>query len=301
MPLKIGILTTQDVEENRLLVEAAEKRGHQATLLYHTKCSLSICQNSPEIYYEGQPIGKEFDIIIPRVDKPHPEYALTVLRQFEAMHIFTSETARAISIARDKLLCAQRLLKENIPFPSTGFAYSKEDFHNIIKTVGGVPLIIKLVEGTEGVGVFLADDMKHAVNLLKTFKQLSTPLIAQKFIEESSGKDIRAFVCGGRVMAAIQRESEDNDFRANVSQGGIATVIKLTEEEEEICIKAARALKINVAGVDLIRSNQGPLIIEINASLNFARKYMEDAGIDAADIIVGFAVDKYKEGLKNAA
>ncbi len=298
MPLKIGILTTQDVEENRLLIEAVEKLGHKAKLLHHTKCSLSICQNSPEIYYENKPIGKEFDIIIPRVDKPHPEYALAVLRQFEAMHICISETPRAISIARDKLLCAQRLLRENIPFPSTGFAYSKEDFDSIINTVGGVPLIIKLVEGTEGVGVFLADDTKHAVNLLKTFKQLSTPLIAQKFIEESSGKDIRAFVCGGRVMAAIQRESDDNDFRANVSQGGIAKVIQLTEEEEEICIKAARAVKINVAGVDLIRSNQGPLIIEINASLNFARKYMEEAGIDAAKIIVEFAINKYEEDLK---
>lgn len=299
-PLKIGILTTQDVEENKLLIDAAKDLGHKAKLLYHTKCSLSICQNSPEIYYEGKPIGNAFDIIIPRVDKPHPEYAITVLRQFEAMHIFTSETPRAITIARDKLLCAQRFLREDIPFPSTGFAYSKEDFDSIINTVSGIPLIIKLAEGTEGVGVFLADNLKHAINLLKTFKQLSTPLMVQKFIEESSGKDIRAFVCGDRVIAAVQRESQDNDFRANISQGGTAKVIQLTNKEEEIAINAAKAIKINIAGVDLIRSKDGPLVIEINSSLNFSRKYMKDAGVNAANTIIEFAVNKYQENLDTA-
>ncbi len=298
-PLKIGILTTQDVEENDLLVNAAKSLGHEAKLLYHTKCSLSICQNSPEIFYEEKKIGNEFDIIIPRVDKPHPEYALTVLRQFEAMHIFTSETPRSITIARDKLLCAQRFLKENIPFPSTGFAYSKEDFDSIINTVSGVPLIIKLAEGTEGVGVFLADDMKHAVNLLKTFKQLSTPLMIQKFIEESSGKDIRAFVCGGRVIAAVQRESQDNDFRANISQGGTAKAIKLTEEEERIAVNATKAVKVNVAGVDLIRSNDGPLVIEINTSLKFSRRYMEEVGESAANNIIKTAITNYEDSLKS--
>ncbi len=155
--MKIGILTTTgDKEENLQLIKAAQKRGHEAELLHHLKCSLRVCPNSPEIYYEGKSISQEFDIIIPRIDMPHPSYGLSILRQFEAMGIFATEKVRAIKIARDKLRSTQHLLKANIPFPPTGFAYSKEDFNNIINTVGGVPLIIKLAEGTEGGWCFLS-------------------------------------------------------------------------------------------------------------------------------------------------
>lgn len=295
--MKIGILTTTgDKEENHRLIAAAHERGYKAQLLHHLKCSLSVCEDAPEVTYEGKPISKEFDIIIPRIDAPHAEYGLTVLRQFEAIHTFTSETTQSIQIARDKLRCSQHLLKHHVPFPSTGFAYSKADFDNIIDTVGGAPLIIKLIEGTEGVGVFLAEDTKHAINLLKTFKQLSTPLIVQKFIKESGGKDIRVFVCGGRVVTAIQRQSQDGDFRANLAQGGASKVIKLTKQEEEVAINATRAIGINVAGVDLIRSNTGPLIIEINSALDFCGKWnLEDvAGIDVAGEIIDRAVMEKK-------
>ena len=213
------------------------------------------------------------------------------------MHVFTSELARALVLGRDKLQCMQRLLKKNVPFPATGFAYSKEDFDNIINTVGGVPLVIKLVEGTEGVGVFLADDMKHAINLLKTFQQLSSPLIVQKFIEESAGTDIRAFVVGGKVIASMERKSTDGDFRANIALGGKSEVLKLSEVEEDIALRAAQAIGINVAGVDLVHSNDGPLVIEINTSPNFSSKKwsLENiSGVDIAGAIVEHAVISYE-------
>lgn len=286
---RIGILTSGHEHEDKRLEDAAKSRGYDAKLLYLHRCSLSICPHAPEVYYDGNPIAQDFDLIIPRVDTPHTEYGLTVLRQFTSMHIFTSDDARALELGRDKIRCVQRLLRENVPFPSTGFAHSKEDFDNIINTVGGVPLIIKVVEGTEGVGVFLADDMKHAVNLLKTFKQLSTPLMVQKFIEESAGTDIRAFVIDGEVVASMQRQSQDGDFRANVALGGGVESVTLSELEKEIAIKAAQAIKINVAGVDLIRSNQGPLVIEINVSPGFTG-LEHVTGMDIAGKIVDYAV-----------
>tara|TARA_R110001592_G_scaffold3525_36_gene20309 strand:- start:12120 stop:13043 length:924 start_codon:yes stop_codon:yes gene_type:complete len=292
--MRIGILTTGNEEEDNRLLEAGKERGHDMRLLHLMHCSLTVCLNAPEVYYKGQPISQEIDLIIPRIDTPHTEYGLTILRQFQSMHIFSSDTARALELGRNKLRCVQRLLKENVPFPTTGFAHSKEDFDNIIKTVGGVPLIIKLVEGTEGVGVFLADDMKHAVNLLKTFKQLSTPLIVQEFIEESAGTDVRAFVIGGKIVAAMQRKSNDGDFRANIALGGISESVKLTALEQEIALKATQAIGINVAGVDLIRSNKGPLVIEINVSPNFGGQWgLEDvSGVDVAGAIIEYAVNE---------
>lgn len=290
--MRIGILTTGNEEEDNRLLDAAQERGHDAKLLHLKKCSLSVCLDAPEVYYEGEPISQDFDLIIPRIDTPHTEYGLTILRQFQSMRIFTSDSARALELGRDKLRCVQRLLRENVPFPSTGFAHSSEDFDNIIQTVGGVPLIIKLVEGTEGVGVFLADDMKHAVNLLKTFKQLSTPLIVQKFIEESAGTDVRAFVVGGKIVAAMQRKSKDGDFRANIALGGVSESVELTALEKEVALKATQAIGINVAGVDLIRSDKGPLVIEINVSPNFGGEWgLEDvSGVDVAGEIVEYAV-----------
>jgi len=251
------------------LLEAAAERGYQAEIIHLLKCSITICMDEPDVYYNGTAIRDRFDIIIPRIDTPHTEYGLTILRQFLSMHIFTTENALSLALGRDKLRCTQRMLKKRIPFPTTGFAHSTEDFDNIIQTVGGVPLIIKLVEGTEGVGVFLADDMKHAVNLLKTFQQLSIPLIVQKFVKESAGTDIRAFVVGDEVVASMQRTSQDGDFRANVALGGEVEQIVLTDLEKEIALNAARAIDINVAGVDIIRSGQGPLVIEINVSPGF--------------------------------
>ncbi|PCI97639.1 MAG: RimK family alpha-L-glutamate ligase [Alphaproteobacteria bacterium] len=301
MRMRIGILTTgNDEEEDNRLVNSAKAQGHDAKLLHVTKCSLTVCSNTPEIYYEGSPISQIFDVIIPRIDTAHTEYGLAVLRQFQSMHIFTSDNAYALKLGRDKLRCTQRLLKEEVPFPTTGFAYSNEDFDNIIKTVGGVPLVIKLIEGTEGVGVFLADDMKHAVNLLKTFKKLSTPLIVQKFIEESAGTDIRAFVVGGEIIACMERKSSDGDFRANIALGGHSKAITLSEEEKNIALKATQAIGINIAGVDLIRSHSGTLVIEINTSPDFGGQWgLESISkVDVAGAIIKFAVNEARNSFR---
>lgn len=295
--MQIGILTTgNEIEDNRLL-EAAEQRGHHAELLYLPKCSISVCLNNPEIYYEGRPIAHLYDVIIPRVDVPHTEFGMVVLRQFQSMHICTTDRAQALELGRDKLRCLQRLLRDNIPFPTTGYAHSKEDFDNIIKTVGGVPVIIKLIEGTEGIGVFLADDLKHAKNILKTFQRLSAPLIIQEFIEESAGSDIRAFVIDGHVIAAMQRQSQDGDFRANIALGGRSAPVLLSPEEQEIAINAAKAIGINIAGIDLIRSRKGTLVIEINTAPNFSGKWglEEVSGVDVAGCIIDYAVQKKHE------
>lgn len=292
--MRIGILTSGHEHEDKRLMDASLKEGHTTKILNLLKCSLSVCMDDPEVYYEGSSISQDFDIIIPRIDTPHTEYGLTVLRQFEAMHIFILDKPLAIQLGRDKLRCAQRLLREKVPFPSTGLAHSKEDYDTIIQTVGGVPLIIKLVEGTEGVGVFLADNKKHAVNLLKTFKQLSVPLIVQEFIDESAGTDIRAFVIGDEVVACMQRQSQDGDFRANVALGGDTQSITLTPQEKNIALAAARAIEINIAGVDIIRSNKGPLVIEINVSPGFTG-LEAISGEDVAGQIIRYAVERKKQ------
>jgi len=287
--MRIGILTSGNQAEDERLIEAAEQRGHSVKLLELLRCSITICMDAPEIYYDGEPIKNKFDVIIPRIDTPHTEYGLTILRQFESMHMLITELPRSIALGRDKLRCAQRLMKKNVPFPTTGFTYSKEGLDNVINTVGGVPLIIKLVEGTEGIGVFLADDKKHAVNLLKTFQQISVPLIVQEFIEESAGTDIRAFVIGDEIIASMSRQSQDGDFRANVALGGNMQNTILTDEEKNIAISAAKAININISGVDIIRSNKGPLIIEINVSPGFSG-LEEISKVDIAGAIIEYAV-----------
>ncbi len=298
--MRIGILTTVNEHEDKRLLDAGLERGHDIKILELQRCSLSVCMDAPEVYYDGEPISKDFDVIIPRIDTPETEYGLIILKQFAAMHIFISDKPRALQLGRDKLRCVQRLLREGVPFPSTGFAHSSEDYENIIQTVGGVPLIIKLVEGTEGVGVFLADDKKHAINLLKTFKQLSVPLIVQKFIAESAGTDIRAFVIGDEIIACMQRKSQDGDFRANVALGGEPNNVALTQEEQDIVLKAARAININIAGVDIIRSDNGPLVIEINVSPGFTG--LESiTGVDVAGKIIEFAIKAKEEASKKRA
>ena len=290
--MRIGILTTGNEEEDNRLFEAAEERGHSAEILSLSQCSLHVCTDAPEIYYDERPVGDAFDIILPRIDTPHTQYGFTILRQFQSMHVYTSDKAFALEVGRDKMRCMQRLLKKEVPFPSTGIAYAKKDFDTMVERVGGAPIIVKLVEGTEGVGVFLANDAKEAVYLLKTFKQLSTPLIVQKFIEESSGSDIRAFVVGGKVIAAMERSSSDGDFRANIALGGHSKTLELSAEEEKVALDAVKAIGINIAGVDLIRSNKGPLVIEINVAPNFGGTWgLEDvSGIDVAGAIIEYAV-----------
>lgn len=271
--------------------EAGLARGHDMSLLDLLKCSVRVCPDDPRVYYDGKEVLEDFDVIIPRINPGFTEYGLTVLRQFQAMGIYTTDTAYSLELGRDKLRCLQYLMRKGIPFPTTGFAYAKEDFSNIINTVGGVPLVIKLNQGEEGIGVFLAEEEKQAKNILKSFRQLDAQLIVQRFVAESAGSDLRCFVVGGKVVASMRRESQDGDFRANVSLGGHSFKVDLSEDEENLAIKAADAIGIKIAGIDMIRSKEGPVIIEINVSPDFSGKFglEETSGVDVADAIIAYA------------
>lgn len=289
--MRIGILTTSQKDEDNRLIEAGRQKGHEVVPLPLFKCSISACPEDPVLYFEGKRL-ENFDAIIPRINVSYTDYGTTILRQFQALKYYTTDNAYSIEVGRDKLRCLQHFIRGGIPFPKTGFAYSKEDFDNIIKTVGGTPLIIKLIEGTEGIGVFLADDIKHAKNILKTFKQLSAPLIVQEFIEESAGSDLRVFVVGGKVIASMERRSQDGDFRANIALGGAGYQVNISPEEEKLALNACRTIGINIAGVDIIRSNRGPLIIEINVSPDFCGEQGLEkiAGVDVASAIIDYTV-----------
>jgi len=299
--MKIGILTTNQIDEDNRLIEAAEALGHDIKRLELLKCSMSVCPDDAEIFYEGEKIDDAFDIIIPRLQVNYTTYGLAILRQFQALDVYVTDTAYSIELGRDKLRCLQYLMRKGIPFPKTGFADSKDDFDNIIKTVGGTPLVIKINEGTEGNGVFLVDDVKQAENIMGTFKQFDEAIIAQEFIAESAGTDLRCFVVGDEIVATMKRESQDGDFRANVSLGGHSSSEELSDLEIDVVLNAAKAIGLNIAGVDLIRSNNGPLVIEINVSPDFCGEQGIESvtGIDVASAIIKHAVKnkkRYDEG-----
>ena len=246
--------------------------------------------NKPSIRYQGKKLEDKFDVILPRIDIPYTSLGYKILRQFQAMGIYVADTAYSLELARDKLRCLQYLLKHKIPFPRTSFSHANKGYDGIIELIGEPPFIIKLNEGTQGTGVFLADDEKAARNLLKTFAALDTEVMLQEFIEESTGEDLRCFVVGGEVVASMYRQSQDGDFRANISLGGHAYKVDITDQERELAINAAAAIKMNVAGVDIIRSNHGPLVIEINGAPDFTGKWgLENvSGVDVAGSIIDY-------------
>ncbi|MCE7886817.1 MAG: RimK family alpha-L-glutamate ligase [Alphaproteobacteria bacterium PRO2] len=300
--MKIGILTTGSKHEDERLVEASMALGHEADLLKVLKCSLRVSNDEPKIFYESQDISGKYDIIIPRINLPHTVYGLTILRQFQVMGVYTSDVSIALEIGRDKLRCKQFLMSQGIPVPTTGYGHSKNDFDTSIQAVGGPPLILKLVEGTEGTGVFLAKDEKEAKNILGSFKQFDARVIAQEFIEESSGSDIRAFVVGNKVVASMLRQSQDGDFRANVALGAHSFNVTLTDEERKIVLSAVKAIGINVAGVDVIRSKRGPLIIEINVAPDFGGEFGLETttGVNVAKEIINFAVRSKERSIRRS-
>ncbi len=295
--MKIGILTTNQINEDNRLIEAATDRGHQIDRVELKKCSVRVSSENAAIYFDGKDISQKYDIIIPRLNINHTGYGLAILRQFQAMNVYVTDTAYSIELGRDKLRCLQYLLRHDVPFPKTGFADSKDDFENICETIGGAPLVLKLLEGTEGTGVFLVDDVKQAENIKATCKQFDTPVLVQEFIAESKGTDLRCFVVGGKVVATMKREAQDDDFRANVSLGGHSESVTLTKEEEQVAIDAANAIDLNIAGVDLIQSNRGLLIIEVNVSPDFCGEQGIESvtGVDVAGAIIDYAVKSKKQ------
>ncbi|RYJ42455.1 30S ribosomal protein S6--L-glutamate ligase [Flavobacterium beibuense] len=265
--LRIGVLASNpDLYSNRRIMEAGEMRGHEMHFLNLKYCYMKLDAETPEIHYRGGRVLNDFDAVIPRIRPSMTFYGCALTRHFEALKVFCLNSAAAISQSRDKLYSLQLLLNSGVDIPTTGFANSPLDTNDLIKMVGGSPLIVKLLEGTQGKGVVLAETKKAAESVINAFKSLNANILVQEFIKEANGKDIRCFVIDGKVVAAIQREALPGEFRANIHLGGTASVIKATAEEKKIAIKAAKAMGLKVAGVDIIRSSKGPLLLEVNSS-----------------------------------
>lgn len=264
--MKIVILSrNKKLYSTRRLVEAACARGHDVQVIDYLRCYMNITAEQPSIQYKGR-VLEAVDAIIPRIGANRTFYGTAILRQFETMGTYTINASLAITRARDKLRSQQLLVMKGVKMPATGFAHAPNDINDLIDLVGGPPLIIKLVEGTQGVGVMLAETRKAAKSVAQTLRGLNANIILQEYISESRGSDIRAFVVGDRVVAAIQRIAAPGEFRANIHRGGQAEMIRLTKTEREAAIKATKIMGLGMAGVDFIRSKNGPLILEINSS-----------------------------------
>ncbi|MFY8188761.1 MAG: 30S ribosomal protein S6--L-glutamate ligase [Flavobacterium sp.] len=265
--LKIGLLASNpELYSNKRIIEAGEARGHEMHFLNIKECYMKLDATNPEIHYRGGRILNDLDAVIPRIRPSITFYGCALTRQFEALKVFCLNSSTAITQSRDKLYSLQLLLNNGVEIPTTGFANSPLDTNDLIKMVGGSPLIVKLLEGTQGKGVVLAETKKAAESVINAFKSLNANILVQEFIKEANGKDIRLFVIDGKVVASIQREALPGEFRANIHLGGTATVIKASAEEKKIAIKATKAMGLKVAGVDIIRSSKGPLLLEVNSS-----------------------------------
>lgn len=264
--MKIIVLSRNpNLYSTKRLVEAGEKRKHEMIVIDHTKCDLIIEKRKPQIYYKGKPLT-EVDAVIPRIGASVTFYGTAVVRQFEMMKVFTATESQALVRSRDKLRSLQILSRAGLGLPKTAFTNYSKDVKSIIKNVGGAPLVIKLLEGTQGVGVVLAENNNAAESVLEAFNGLKARVIVQEFIKEAGGADIRAFVVDGVVAGAMKRQGKEGEFRSNLHRGGTATLYDLTDEEENAALKAAKALGLGVAGVDMLQSKKGPLIMEVNSS-----------------------------------
>jgi len=265
--LKIGLLASNpNLYSNRRIIEAAERMGHEIEFLNIRQCYMKLDADTPEIHYRGGKILNDLDAVIPRIRPSMTYYGCSLTRHFESIGVMVLNRAEAIRQSRDKLFSLQLLLKNGVSIPTTGFANSPLDTNDLIKMVGGSPLIIKLLEGTQGKGVVLAETKKAAESVINAFKSLNAYILVQEFIKEANGKDIRCFVIDGKVVAAMQREAPPGEFRANIHLGGTASLIRVTAAEKKIAIKATKAMGLDVAGVDIIRSSKGPLLLEVNSS-----------------------------------
>ncbi|MEO9891937.1 30S ribosomal protein S6--L-glutamate ligase [Aurantibacter sp.] len=265
--LKIALLASNpNLYSNKRIIEAAEARGHEIVFLNVELAYMKLDAQAPEIRYRGGNILAGFDAIIPRIKPSVTFYGCALIRQFDNLGAYCQNSAEAITQSRDKLFASQLFSKNDIHIPITGFAKSPMDTKDLIKMVNGAPLIIKLLESTQGKGVVLAETNKAAESVINAFKSVNTNILVQEFIKEANGQDIRCFVVNNKVVASMQRQAQKGEFRANIHQGGKASTIKITAEEKKLALKAAKVLNLAVAGVDIIRSNKGPLLLEVNSS-----------------------------------
>lgn len=284
--MKIGILSRKgSLYSTERLKEAAEQHGHHVSVVDYSRCYMNITSHRPQVLYQGHPL--HFDAVIPRIGASLTFYGAAVVRQFEMMGVYAANESQAISRSRDKLRSLQLLARAGIGLPVTGFARSTKDIDGLIQIVGGAPLIVKLLEGTQGVGVVLAETNKAAESVVTAFRQLNANILVQEFIKEARGADIRAFVIDGKVVASMLRQGPEGEFRSNLHRGGTATKVKLTPEERSTAVRSAKILGLRIAGVDMLRSNHGPVVMEVNSSPGL--EGIEDAtNKDIAGLIIEF-------------
>jgi ribosomal protein S6--L-glutamate ligase len=285
--MKIAILSRNpNLYSTKRLIEAGQQRGHDMTVIDHQKCVLVIEQNRPHIFYKGAEITG-IDAIIPRIGASVTFYGSAVVRQFEQMKVFSTLESQALVRSRDKLRSLQLLAKAGLGMPKTAFAATPKDIDQVINQVGGAPVVIKLLEGTQGIGVILAETHNSAKSVIEAFLDVEVNILVQEFIREAKGADIRAFVVDGQIVGAMKRQGAEGDFRSNLHRGGTASLIKLSPEEKATAIKAVKKLGLSIAGVDMLQSARGPLVMEVNSSPGL--EGIEGAtGVDIAGKIIEF-------------
>ena len=285
--MRIAILSrNENLYSTARLTQAGEARGHQVDVIDTLHCDIDIASNNPKIRYMGEELP-QYDAVIPRIGASITFYGTAVVRQFEMMGTFCINESVAISRSRDKLRSLQLLSRKGIGLPKTGFASRPDKIQDLIKNVGGAPLVIKLLEGTQGIGVVLAETNKAAESVIEAFMGLKANILVQEFIEEANGADIRCFVVGNKVIAAMKRQAGEGEFRSNLHRGGTAQLVKLTKEERATAINAAKIMGLNLCGVDILQSKNGPVVMEVNSSPGL--EGIEKAtGKDVADMIFEF-------------
>jgi len=293
--MKIAMLARNaNLYTHKRIKASAEERGHSLDIIDTLQCYMNIAARRPEVYYNGEKL-LGYDAVIPRIGASITFYGLAVLRQFEMMGVFPLNESVAIGRSRDKLRSLQLLAREGIGLPVTTFAHDPKQTDNVLKLAGGAPLVIKLLEGTQGIGVVLADTDRSARSVIEAFRGANVNILVQEFIKEAGGTDIRLLVIGDKVVAAMQRKGAEGDFRSNLHRGGSAKTIKISPEERSIAVRAAKKLGLNVAGVDMLRANHGPVIMEVNSSPGL--EGVEKAtGIDIAGKMIELLEKKAKPG-----
>lgn len=285
--MKIAILSRRaSLYSTRRLIEAGEARGHEVRVLDTLHCYMNVNSQEPSMHYQGENL-EGFDAVIPRIGASITFYGTAVLRQFEMMGVYPVNESVAISRSRDKLRSLQLMSRAGIGLPITGFAHSPGDIPDLISMVGGAPLVIKLLEGTQGIGVVLAETRKAAESVIEAFMGLKANIMVQEYVKEASGADIRCLVVGDRVVAAMKRQAAEGEFRSNLHRGGTASIVRISPEERTTAVRAAKTMGLNVAGVDILRSSHGPVVMEVNSSPGIEGIEVS-TGIDVATKIITF-------------
>ena len=293
--MKLAMLARNpNLYSHKRLVEAAEQRGHTLDIINTLRCYVNIASHRPEIYYNGEKLPR-YDAVIPRIGASVTFYGMAVLRQFEMQGVWPLNESVAIGRSRDKLRSMQLLARDGVGLPVTTFAHDPKQTEEVVKLAGGAPLVIKLLEGTQGLGVVLADTDRSAKSVVEAFRSTNTHILVQEFIKEAGGTDIRAFVVGGKVVASMKRTGAEGEFRSNLHRGGSAQTIKISAAERTTALQAAKSMGLNVCGVDMLRANHGPVVMEVNSSPGL--EGVENAtGIDIAGKIVEFIETHAKPG-----